>query len=446
MPNNYILLETIALTQSAASVTFDNLPTSGYTDLKIVMSARSNSTSGYAETVNMKFNNSSTSDYSWRGLFSVTATPGSNNSSSVAQIRVGSIPSANLTINTFSNTEIYIPNYTSGNFKSASVDAISEVNGTTDFTYALILQAALRSNTAAITSINLSLDAGGTSFVANSTFSLYGIAALGTNPVLSPKAFGGNRIENDGTYWIHTFLTSGTFTPQTNLSCDYLVVAGGGGGGAGSGGGAGGYRTSIGGSPLSVTTTSYPITVGAGGAPGSNNGSDSVFSSITSTGGGGGGTPGKNGGSGGGGDFSSVAFVAGGSASPSGQGNNGGSNGSIITSNFPGGGGGGAGAVGANAVSTTQAGNGGNGLANSISGASVTYAGGGGGGLYNSAGTVGTGGTGGGGSGGRTNSANPNFIAAVAGTPSTGGGGGGQGESSPVGGGSGIVIIRYPIA
>jgi hypothetical protein len=40
MPNNMILLETIALTQSAASVTFDNLPTSGYTDLKIVISAR----------------------------------------------------------------------------------------------------------------------------------------------------------------------------------------------------------------------------------------------------------------------------------------------------------------------------------------------------------------------------------------------------------------------
>jgi hypothetical protein len=45
MPNNYVLLETIALTQAAASVTFDNLPTSGYTDLKVVISARLSITS-----------------------------------------------------------------------------------------------------------------------------------------------------------------------------------------------------------------------------------------------------------------------------------------------------------------------------------------------------------------------------------------------------------------
>jgi hypothetical protein len=440
MPNNYILLETIALTQSAASVTFDNLPTSGYTDLKIVASARGDSANVY-NYCRIRFNGDTGSNYNMQILYGDNGVAGSTPASGTS-ITGGLYAGSSSTANTFSNSEWYIPNYRGSTQKSLSIDAVSENNSSTSSNG--YLTAALWTGTAAITSATLLPNSG--NFVANSTFSLYGVAAFGTTPVLAPKAFGGNRIENDGTYWIHTFLTSGTFTPQTNLSCDYLVVAGGGGGGAGSGGGAGGYRTSIGGSPLSVTTTSYPITVGAGGAPGSNNGSDSIFSSITSTGGGGGGSPGKNGGSGGGGDFSSVAFVAGGSASPSGQGNNGGSNGSIIASNFPGGGGGGAGAVGANAVSTTQAGNGGNGLANSISGASVTYAGGGGGGLYNSAGTVGTGGTGGGGSGGRTNSANPNFIAAVAGTPSTGGGGGGQGESSPVGGGSGIVIIRYPIA
>jgi hypothetical protein len=435
MPNNMILLETIALTQAASSVTFDNLPTSGYTDLKIVMSARNNAASS-VNVLQVSFNGS-TSNFTGREVDgSGTAT----GSSSVTRW-AGLINGGNTTANTFASSDLYIPNYRSANFKSFSVDSVTENNGSEAYAY---LIAGLWSDTAAITSITLTSSSG--SLVANSTFSLYGIAALGTTPVLAPKATGGNRIENDGTYWIHTFLTSGVFTPQTNLTCDYLVVAGGGGGGGGSGGGAGGYRTSIGGSPLSVTTTSYPITVGAGGAAGSNNGSDSTFSSITSTGGGAGATPGKNGGSGGGGDFSSVAFVAGGTASPSGQGNNGGSNGGIIGSNYPGGGGGGAGAAGANASSGTQAGNGGNGLANSISGTSVTYAGGGGGGLYNAGGTVGAGGTGGGGSGGRTNSSNGNFIQAVAGTPSTGGGGGGQGESNPVGGGSGIIIIRYPIA
>jgi len=451
MPSeNYVLLERTELNASAASVTFANIPQTGYTDLKIVVCARSSSTSGYAETVNMKFNNSATSDYSWRGLYSVTATPGSNNSSSVAQIRAGNVPSANLTANTFSNNEIYIPNYTSANFKSVSIDAVSEVNGSTDFTYTLMLQAALRSNTAAITSIDLSLDTGGTSFVAGSTFSLYGIAAVGTTPLIAPKASGGNIIDYDGTYWIHTFTSSGTFTPQTGLTCDYLVVAGGGGGGGhnAGGGGAGGLRSTVtatgGGGSLEsaitvATNTAYAITVGAGGAGGNDargsSGANSVFSTITSTGGGGGagnsgGQGATTGGSGGGG------HPGAGANGTTNQGRAGGSG--FGDPSYAGGGGGGASAVGVNATSG-GGGNGGAGVAVSITGTSVTYAGGGGGSTFN--GTQGSGGTGGGG----TATFN---TAPTAATANLGGGGGAINRTTAAGGngGSGVVIIRYPAA
>jgi hypothetical protein len=457
MPENYILLERTELNASAASVTFANIPQTGYTDLKIVYSARSNSTSGYAETVNMKFNNSSTSDYTWRGLYSVTATPGSNNSGgSVAQIRAGNVPSANLTASTFSNNEIYIPNYTSANFKSVSIDAVSEVNGSTDFTYTLMLQAGLRSNTAAITDITLSLDAAGTSFVAGSTFSLYGIAAVGATPTIAPKASGGNIIDYDGTYWIHTFLTSGTFTPQANLTCDYLMVAGGGAGGVG-GGGAGGLRSTVGAtggngtleSAISLTNaTNYSVVVGGGGAgvldargaSGSNSSiSGTGLSTITATGGGAGGYTtgtgaGLSGGSGGGGGHNGTH--AGGTAASPTQGFAGGS-----TPNTLGGsGGGGAGAVGANSAGEPGA-NGGNGNASSITGTSVTRGGGGGGGGRDT--TPGTGGSGGGGNGGTT----PNVGGA--GTTNLGGGGGGRNwlvSGTGGNGGSGVVIIRYPAA
>ena len=461
MPNNYVLLETIALTQSAASVTFDNLPTSGYTDLKIVYSARSSSTSGYAETVNMKFNNSSTSDYSWRGLYSVTATPGSNNSSSVAQIRAGNVPSANLTANTFSNNEIYIPNYTSGNFKSVSIDSVSEVNGSTDFTYTLMLQAALRSNTAAITSINLSLDAGSTSFVANSTFSLYGIAALGTTPVLAPKATGGNIVANDGTYWYHAFLSSGNFVPQTGLTADVLQIGGGGGGGhyVGGGGGAGGYQVFT--SQSLASATNYACTIGAGGAGGTStstgsNGISSQFGALTaSIGGGGGGTynnAGSNGASGGGGT-AATGFQTAGTGT---QGFNGGAGGSVAN-NYPAGGGGGSGAVGQTGISDTTGGAGGAGKNSESAWASATntgvsgfYAGGGGGGTYAQTGgySSGLGGSGGGGNAGAYG-ANNVGIAGVANTGSGGGGASGSSANPKVdggAGGSGIVIIRYPIA
>ena len=289
----------------------------------------------------------------------------------------------------------------------------------------------------------------------------------------------GGTITTCGNCKIHTFTGPGTFavTQVSGTAADnvvsYMVVAGGGGSGGsegGGGGGAGGYRevknpvTPYTASPLdgypsapnriTVTATSFPITVGAGGAgspgPGTNEGSpgaNSIFSSITSTGGGGGNqhdapAPGFPGGSGGGGGARFGHPGGNGNTPPVSppQGNNGGSSapGSSPSGIDAGGGGGGASAVGANA-SNCNGGNGGNGVATSITGSSVTRAGGGGGGNEVSPNNP-TGGSGGGGAGGFAT------TTGVAGTTNTGGGGGGSGTNTPgagAAGGSGIVIIRY---
>ena len=441
MPNNYVLLDRTELYASATSVTFANIPQTGYTDLKIVVSGR---TSGTDSPVKIEFNGVTTG-YSWRRIYGNGSSASSLSGTDAYSLHVDT---SSMTANTFSNSEIYIPNYRSSNQKSFSVDTALETNGTAG---ELFMLACLSTTTAAITSITLThLN---TTLVANSTFSLYGVAALGTTPTVAPKASGGNIIDYDGTYWIHTFTSSGIFTPQTGLICDYLVVAGGGGASAadiGGGGGGGGFKT---GSGLSVTSlTSLAVTVGAGGngavTPGTN-GSNSVFSSITSTGGGYGGQrggafqPGGAGGSGGGGGTDGTVGVisAGGAASPSGQGNAGGSGygGGATTSG--GGGGGGAGAAGTNGGNGV-AGAGGNGLANTLTGTSITYAGGGGGGSNYLSGAAG--GTGGGGNGAS------GATIAQNGTANRGGGGGGGGSvtNSYLGGngGSGIVIIRYPAA
>jgi hypothetical protein len=446
MPNNYILLETIALTQTAASVTFDNLPTSGYTDLKIVFSTRDDN--GQPQNGIFVSINGSTANFTNRYLL---GSGSAASSGSIARF-LGYSPGAGATANTFSNGELYFPNYRSSNNKSFSSDNVQETNASTAY---MVMSAHLWSQTAAITSISLIADSA--SFVAGSTFSLYGIAALGTTPVLAPKATGGNRVENDGTYWIHTFLTSGVFTPQTGLTCDYLVLAGGGSGSVG-GGGAGGLRSTVtatGGngtleSAIALNNgTNYAITVGAGGAgvleARGVNGSDSSISgtglsTITATGGGAGGYylgtgPGLSGGSGGGGGH--FGTHAGGAAVSPTQGFAGGS----TPNTYGGSGGGGAGAVGANSAGNPGAA-GGNGNASSITGTSVTRGGGGGGGGEST--TPGAGGTGGGGSGalGTPNIGN-------AGTANLGGGGGGrnwQVAGTGGNGGSGVVIIRYPIA
>ncbi len=441
MPS-YVLLEKITVgAAGAASVTFSGIPQTGYTDLVLKISARGGQANTYA-TYTLAFNGS-TSNRSMRQLYANGSTVTSSSDANIGADGVGSTATAN----TFSNGEIYIPNYTSSNFKSLSLDNVTENNATEAWAE---LYAPLWSDTAAITSIVIT--GLSSNFVQNSTFYLYGVAKLGTTPAIVPYATGGDTIMTDGTYWYHTFLSSGTFTPQKAISCDYLVVAGGGGGGSpggtgGGGGGAGGYRTSIGGSPLSLGTSAVTVTVGAGGAgtvAAPTSGSNSVFSSITSTGGGAGAVRDQvnalTGGSGGGGAaYANITGASGNtpSVSPS-QGNNGGSG--ISLNINASGGGGGAGAVGGNGAGST-AGAGGNGLSNSISGSSVTYAGGGGGGAET--GTGGAGGTGGGGAG-TSNGATPGN-----GTANLGGGGGARGggvSANPGGnGGSGIVIVRYAV-
>jgi len=461
MASNYVLLERIELNASASSVTFSNIPQTGYTDLKLVVSARGNYADIY-DVMAIKFNGSS-SGYSGKYIQSTGSSASSGNQapSTYIELLVGGSTS---TSDTFCNTEVHIPNYTSSNQKSVSADDALETNATTVYSR---VYAGLWTGTSAITQIEVGLGtAFGTAYLANSTFSLYGLAAVGTEPAIAPKASGGN-IQTDGTYWYHTFFSSGAFVPATPLSCDYLVVAGGGGGGAasgsatagyGGGGGAGGYRSATG---QSLAAQSYAITIGAGGAKNTNGVDSSIagtgFTTFTSTGGGFGGNKyyvgrsalydGANGGSGGGAG-NNVSNLGGlgntPSTSPS-QGNSGGI-GYVGGGNAAGSGGGGAGAAGSQGTNNGSGGAGGAGSNSLSSWASVTntgvagyYAGGGGGGVENDTYTGGAGGAGGGGRG------DGSGQDSTAGTTNTGGGGGGGGDNTAKSGGSGIVIIRYAV-
>ena len=458
MTANYVLLEKITVgAAGASSVEFSGIPQTGYTDLVVKVSARGTDSSVYAG-IYVSFNGTA---YNSTGRF-IEGDGSSASSATFSNGAISFIAGATATSNTFGSTELYIPNYTGSTNKSYSSDGVGENNATLALAQ---LNAGLWSNTAAITSITLDAYLSNT-FVQGSTFYLYGVAKLGTTPAIVPYATGGDTIMTDGTYWYHTFISSGTFTPQKAISCDYLVVAGGGGGAGsgdsavyGGGGGAGGLRSTVtatggGGtleSPLSLASgTGYTVTIGAGGAGGSGTysgggspGSNSVFSTITSTAGGGGGgfdEAADNGGSGGG-QFASGSVGTG----TANQGYAGGAGARPGNNNTGGGGGGG----GANSVGATGAGGagvggaGGTGVAVSITGSSITYAGGGGG-----AGGV-TGGAGGssiGGAGGTTNA-----VGSSASPANRGSGGGGAATNQDTttrsggAGSSGIVIVRYAV-
>jgi hypothetical protein len=444
MAENYVLLETISLTQSASSVTFDNIPQTGYTDLKIVASLRGDGGQNWG---NITVNGGSTAI----SMSHILNNSGSVISQAYSPLRFQCNPSS-YTANTFSNAELYIPNYANTSYsKSMSVDGTQENYGTTIGQH---IAAGLWASNSAITTITVTPDGGG-NFVANSTFSLYGVAALGTTPVLAPQATGGNIVANDGTYWYHAFTSSGNFVPQTPLTADVLTIAGGGAGAEqdAGGGGASGifYATS-----QSLTTSNYSCTIGAGGAisavqyANGGSGSNSQFGSLTVAVGGGGAagtltSPAPSGGNGGGGAATNNSGGAGGSSTQTGTGGTGyGFGGGSGGNNYAGGGGGGASRAGWNAAGSSG-GYGADGLNTWSAWASATstgvsgyFAGGGGGGGD----TPGVGGAGGGGSG-------ANGGTATSGTANTGGGGGGQrqygaGTAAQAGaGGSGIVIIRY---
>ena len=325
----------------------------------------------------------------------------------------------------------------------------------------------------------------------NAVWANTGRGAVTAAPPGGVIATGGNVTSEPGNgYKYHIFTSPGSLVVSEAGpgAVEYLVVAGGGSGSArhGGGGGAGGLRTNVSGDPLAgssmtLSVTTYPVSVGDGASPvgpGSsatqgNKGSDSVFNSITATGGGGATNhltpspqcvPVGSGGSGGA-SHDGTCPRAGNTppVSPP-QGNTGGLSGGPS----PGG--------------NTSGGAGGNGhpitaFAGSLfptmpaawitaTGPTGLYAGGGGGGQWSApggpaggggggAGGVGqpsqstayggAGGPGGGGQGGIGPTGSPTIPGVGApGTANTGGGGGGGGGENVSGaGGKGIVIIRY---
>jgi hypothetical protein len=440
--NTYVALDKITVSgTSTSSVTFNSIP-QGYTDL--VLEIQATADSGNPDS-RIKFNGNTSNNMSGTILTGNGTSASSARRSNLIQMEIDwtgmgtGIGQYQINIMNYANTTTYKTFLVRSAFAAKGTDAI----------------VGLWSNTAAINSITIDIPAG--NYVAGSTFTIYGIAA--DNGTYSAKATGGT-ITADQFNVIHTFTSSGTFTPTEGLVVDYLVIAGGGAGGNGNGGaaggGAGGYVTSVGlsggggaqGSPLSVSSgTAYTVTVGQGGVGGTGvgsigtNGTNSTFSTITAIGGGLGGSypelgqgsvygKGWNGGSGGG-SIGMGGTIAG-ALGTSGQGCAGGSGSTDEATYRSAGGGGGAGAVGVNGPANNSSGAGGAGLASTISGTSVTRAGGGGG----SQGTDSAGGPGGGGAGGDTG---------TAGTINTGSGGGGGtwGGSGGGNGGSGIVIIRY---
>ena len=321
-----------------------------------------------------------------------------------------------------------------------------------------------------------------------------GLAATNSGAVASSSGSAANAIQPGNGYAYHTFTSPGSINFTTGGEIEVLIVAAGGGGAdSGSccvghgGGGAGGILHGV----YTISSGTYPVTVGQG--QNGDTGQNSVFNGHTANGGGYGGwysgswNQGADGGSGGGGMNTqwgtgevyghpsprhgwATATTQNPSPTPGfdliGYGSNGGYSTAPISPNtnaMVNGGGGGAGGPGGSGTSADyhsvpdrRDGGGGPGRqfpqftgqligVSSLNPLGGWYGGGGGSGVrdnFPNSGTAGTGGQGGGGDGGQ------NDQAGNSGQDYSGGGGGGPSGGGSRGasrGGHGIVVIRYKV-
>jgi hypothetical protein len=164
MANTYEAIATVTVgSGGAADIDFQNIPQT-YTDLSLFVSGREETATDWVFKI--KFNNVTT-NLSSRRLSGNGATAASD--SSATEI-VPYMNGSDGTASTFGNAVIYIPNYTSSNNKSVSIDSVSENNGTTAY---MQLNAGLWSSSSAIDRITLYTASG--DFAQYSTATLYGI-------------------------------------------------------------------------------------------------------------------------------------------------------------------------------------------------------------------------------------------------------------------------------
>ena len=167
MPNTFELIASSTVgSGGAASIDFTSIP-STFTDLCLKVSLRASATTAYGYLY-INFNNtgySATSRY-------IQADGSSAISDTNASGYSGIINGNTATSSTFSNVDIYIPNYAGSANKSFSLDGTMENNATLSYSN---LMALIWSSTAAINQITIK-PAGSQTFVQYTTAYLYGVS------------------------------------------------------------------------------------------------------------------------------------------------------------------------------------------------------------------------------------------------------------------------------
>jgi hypothetical protein len=169
MPITYNKIASVTVGSGGTTeINFTSIPAT-FTDLVLKYSARITANDS---SWRLRINGSSASIYSGRYLQGTGSGAFSGSWSSADNDNFVAVNSSTSTASTFSNAEIYFPNYGSANNKSYSVDAVTENNATAAVAF---LNAGLFSSTSIITSLSLYYSGISNDIAQYSTATLYGI-------------------------------------------------------------------------------------------------------------------------------------------------------------------------------------------------------------------------------------------------------------------------------
>ena len=172
----FTVIDHTELGAAASEWDVTSIPTDGtYDHLYMEVSCRTDSTST-VDQWGLRFNADTGSNYSETNLYAWSGTPASGNDTAETSINnMWGCAGGGSTANTFGMLTMWIPHYANtANFKQALGRWACEFDGTTDYQWAIGMQAGLWSDTSAIDQITL-IDATGDDFVQYSTFTLYGV-------------------------------------------------------------------------------------------------------------------------------------------------------------------------------------------------------------------------------------------------------------------------------
>lgn len=169
MPITYKKIASVTVgSGGTATIDITSIPAT-YDDIILKCSLR-NETDNTGLT--FTFNGNTSSVYSTRRLEGNGTAASSASTSSAANMSAGRIVPSSYTASTFNNWELYVPNYTSSNNKSISIDTVTENNATAS-TQTMVAGLWAPSPAAAINRITLTAEGG--DIAEFSTAVLYGI-------------------------------------------------------------------------------------------------------------------------------------------------------------------------------------------------------------------------------------------------------------------------------